>query len=594
MSWATGSAAGGAFSPVANPRESAASLARTPKSAALALSAGTSAEFVPSFGRPPPSKVEWGTQRPGVSYLSSLSATTSATDTTAQSRLATAASADVAEFVPRSLTTSTASTSSSNSAPTTMHSNVGVPRQPSIHQYTAAAQQQAGPPPPPTTTSSSSSPSSTPSGRVDPLPLISTPGYVCKKVARRVRLETGMPSVGTPLAVRLPSLGTLRAWPEPGARERTDEVTPSTALWGRPTRLFVGRSVITGQWAMLRRVDGARLAAQSHLDEPVGRWKRFSHPVLVPLREGFVSSAFSDAGSSLCFVHDFVPGTVGVSQYFFGTRMAAKASPAHVWSYTCQLAALCGAAHASGLALRTALSPSKLLVSLDDDRIYAGSCAVSDVLSAGDGSAPPLAVAQREDLAAIGRLIVMLATGSLTALAVDAPAALAHTEAVLGPDLKALAMQLLTTRSPTVTVGALLATLGPRMAEQLGRSYAHTDVLERSLSREVENGRIARLLIKLGFVNERPEFFGDSKWSETGDRYLLKLFRDYVFHQVNEFGAPVVDYGHVLDTLNKLDAGSPEELVLVSRDESTFMRISYADLKKAAASAFQELIVAAR
>ena len=468
-----------------------------------------------------------------------------------------------------------------------------------IHQFTAAQQQQVAAQA--AQAQAAAAAAQTTGGqagnvdpRIEPLPLISTPGYVCKKVARRVRLETGMPSVGKPLTVRLPSLGSLRAWPEPGSLDRPDEVTPSTALWGRPTRLFVGRSVITGQWAMLRRIDGARLAAQSHLDEPVGRWKRFSHPVLVPLREGFVSSAFVDAGSSLCFVHDFIPGTVGVSQYFFGPRLAAKASPAHVWSYTCQLAALCGAAHASGLALRTALSPSKLLVSLDDDRIYAGSCAISDVLSAGDGSAPPLAAAQREDLAAIGRLIVMLATGSLTALAVDAPAALAHTEAVLGPDLKALAMQLLTTRTPNVTVGALLATLGPRMAEQLGRSYAHTDVLERSLSREVENGRMARLLIKLGFVNERPEFFGDSKWSETGDRYLLKLFRDYVFHQVNEFGAPVVDYGHVLDTLNKLDAGSQEELVLISRDESTFMRISYADLKKAAASAFQELIVAAR
>jgi hypothetical protein len=34
---------------------------------------------------------------------------------------------------------------------------------------------------------------------------------------------------------------------------------------------------------------------------------------------------------------------------------------------------------------------------------------------------------------------------------------------------------------------------------------SYTDVLEAELGTEVENGRIARLLIKLGFINERAE-----------------------------------------------------------------------------------------
>ena len=44
----------------------------------------------------------------------------------------------------------------------------------------------------------------------------------------------------------------------------------------------------------------------------------------------------------------------------------------------------------------------------------------------------------------------------------------------------------------------------------------------------------------------------DPGWSETGDRYLIKLFRDYVFHQVDENGRPVVDMVHVLACLNKV------------------------------------------
>jgi PAB-dependent poly(A)-specific ribonuclease subunit 3 len=44
----------------------------------------------------------------------------------------------------------------------------------------------------------------------------------------------------------------------------------------------------------------------------------------------------------------------------------------------------------------------------------------------------------------------------------------------------------------------------------------------------------------------------DQTWAETSDRYLLKLFRDYVFHQVSEQGEPIIDLSHVLSCLNKV------------------------------------------
>lgn len=47
-------------------------------------------------------------------------------------------------------------------------------------------------------------------------------------------------------------------------------------------------------------------------------------------------------------------------------------------------------------------------------------------------------------------------------------------------------------------------------------------------------------------------FARDPRWSETGDRYIVKLFRDYVFHQVDEAGNPVVNISHVLTCLNKV------------------------------------------
>lgn len=69
---------------------------------------------------------------------------------------------------------------------------------------------------------------------------------------------------------------------------------------------------------------------------------------------------------------------------------------------------------------------------------------------------------------------------------------------------------------------------------------------------ELENGRFVRLLAKFNFINERPEFARDPRWSETGDRYIVKLFRDYVFHQLDEHGRPVVNLSHVLTCLNKV------------------------------------------
>ena len=34
------------------------------------------------------------------------------------------------------------------------------------------------------------------------------------------------------------------------------------------------------------------------------------------------------------------------------------------------------------------------------------------------------------------------------------------------------------------------------------------------------------------FKVDRTELNLDQAWAETGDRYMLKLFRDYIFHQV--------------------------------------------------------------
>lgn len=105
----------------------------------------------------------------------------------------------------------------------------------------------------------------------------------------------------------------------------------------------------------------------------------------------------------------------------------------------------------------------------------------------------------------------------------------------------------------------------------------------------------------------RLRFARDARWSETGDRYIIKLFRDYVFHQVDEHGNPILDLSHVLTCLNKvchlsahvvqpfqtliylhqLDAGTDEKLMLVARDEQSCLVVSYKDIKTCVSNAFE-------
>lgn len=81
----------------------------------------------------------------------------------------------------------------------------------------------------------------------------------------------------------------------------------------------------------------------------------------------------------------------------------------------------------------------------------------------------------------------------------------------------------------------------------------------------------------------------DPRWAETGDRYIIKLFRDYLYHQVDEMGRPVIDLSHVLTCLNKLDAGVDEQLTLFSRDEQSCLIVSYREIKNCVENSFREL-----
>ena len=134
--------------------------------------------------------------------------------------------------------------------------------------------------------------------------------------------------------------------------------------------------------------------------------------------------------------------------------------------------------------------------------------------------------------------------------------------------------------------------ISERLLEQADYSYQQIDLCYTDLAKELQNGRLFRLLTKLNMILDRPQpgTPAADSWSETGDRYLLKLFVDYVFHQTDADGRPNVDLGSVVQCLNKLDVGVSEKVLLMSPDENTMLVVSYADLKACCERSVAELL----
>ncbi|XP_052793703.1 PAN2-PAN3 deadenylation complex subunit pan3-like isoform X2 [Mya arenaria] len=398
--------------------------------------------------------------------------------------------------------------------------------------------------------------------------------------------------------------------------------------FGYPTTCYKALNTKDGQTYCLRRIHGFRLVHTKCMNV-VDMWKKMYHPNIVQLREVFTTKAFGD--HSIVFVYDYYPmadtilakhfshhqmngqhnpfmdsntrpfsskgkGRLSDSKGSSGPRQHAGLLPESlIWSYVVQLSSSLRAIHAAGLSCRT-LDPSKIVI-YAKSRLRLNCCGIFDVLTFDNNQTNPMALTphyQQEDLISLGKVVLALACNSVMAIQRDN----LHSSMELvarnySADLKNLIVYLLGNQSRPRSINDIMPMIGARFYTQLDSAQLRSDVLETELAKEVENGRLFRLLCKTGIMNERPEFNLDPQWSETGDRYMLKLFRDYVFHQVDETGAPWVDMSHIVMCLNKLDAGSPEKISLMSRDEQNILVVSYAELKQCFENAFGDILNAA-
>lgn len=389
----------------------------------------------------------------------------------------------------------------------------------------------------------------------------------------------------------------------------------NAALFGYPSWLYKAVSSQDGRTYALRRLEGYRLTEERAVSA-FHHWNRVRNGGVVSVHKVMTTRAFGD--SSLIFVMDYHPLSKTLAEQHFqhtpGRFSGARGQSPHIeeselWSYIVQVASALKAIHSERLAARV-ITPTKVIVT-SKRRIRLSACGVLDVVKYSPNQ--QASDFQQEDLIQFGQLVLALASNNANPMQNYQKSIEALTRSHYTQRLRDCIQWLLmpapsasTPMSPTSPGGSqitknidiFLAEIAAQVTLSFDESLHASDTLTSHLSRELENGRLVRMLTKLNMINERPEFFAaagtntDSQWSETGDRYYLKLFRDYVFHQVDDRGRPVTDLGWVIGCLNKLDAGSEERIVLMSRDEQSVLVVSYRDVRRGLEGAWQDLLKA--
>ena len=316
---------------------------------------------------------------------------------------------------------------------------------------------------------------------------------------------------------------------------------------------------------------------------------------MVTVQEAFTSRDFGD--SSLIIVTDYHPLAKTLAETHLSTsRYNSRGQTSHVtetilWSYIVQITNALRSIHAAGLAARI-IDPTKVIVT-SKNRIRLNACGILDIVQY--DIPRPIHDLQNEDLTHFGRLLLALGTNNPIP-----QQSLSKSQEQFArsysAQLKERTFWLLNQppSSKPENIETFAVSIEGYALNAFDAQEQLNDQLTSELSRELENSRIARLMIKLNFINERPDYNHDRQWSETGERYPIKLFRDYVFHQIDPNGSPVLDLGHVLACLNKLDAGSEEKMTLTSRDDQIVIVVSYKEMKRAIDGAYGDLVRASR
>ncbi|KAH8740274.1 hypothetical protein FG386_001549 [Cryptosporidium ryanae] len=337
----------------------------------------------------------------------------------------------------------------------------------------------------------------------------------------------------------------------------------------------------------LRRIDNFPFSELDNTRHCLDKWHKLTqHPCIVSYRHCFASLDFPQGGA-LVVVYDYIPNASTMESVHFKEPIGEPL----LWNYIIQIVLALVHIHSSQLAARV-IDPTKLLISYRG-RLRLNCVGILDFTRIDETKT--IVDYQKQDLVALGYIILALCCGSLTIIndLNHAVEQIFLKSSMYSNDLKKLVLILLSKpalNKNNLDVFILANMLAARMIPQIEHSLKLTDALENEFRKEIDNGRLFRLLTKINTIADRSQLNSVHKWNETGDRYICKLFREYLFQQTDNQGRPVVDMGHILDSLAKVDVGTTETVTLMSSDGSSILLVSFADIKHSIEKSFCEII----
>ena len=310
-----------------------------------------------------------------------------------------------------------------------------------------------------------------------------------------------------------------------------------SSAFGYPCTTFRVANREDGHLYCLHRFDSVRCVSPKIAAAVSDRWSSSSsvqeHPGVVPFYHCFLTQR------AVFFVHQYIPGSLSLKQRIV---MAGQplAEPV-LWSCITQLVSALRTIHGCGLAVRS-LDAAHVLSTADSTasrlRIRINCLGVVDALEF--EARKHVSDLQQQDIRDLGLLILSLATGTdVTERGVEketVASCAAFVAQNFSRELHHLALCLYDVPRPPGIAEVSRAVYQHTYQEQ-DAAYRALDRTEHALAAEYESSRALRLLLKLGFVNERPEFGPNRRWSQSGDCYVLTLFRDYG-KNVDGFGRP--------------------------------------------------------
>lgn len=367
-----------------------------------------------------------------------------------------------------------------------------------------------------------------------------------------------------------------------------NSLSKSQKTYGYNSSLYKAFSNADGRAYALRRIENVKIPKDRSIST-INRWTRLKNSNISQVIDAFTSRAFGD--NSLIVVYDYYPNSKNLVEQHFHSNLGAKPEPITnktLWSYTVQLTSAIASAHAKGLPVRS-ISLQKAIIT-SKNRVRLSDCGVFDILNYDEVVSDEKTEAlKKEDLTNFGKLLLSLASSASPGAARFSNQQDIISNLDVDETFKTALSYLLNENSTDLSIKEFQRLISEKVFQELSIVEMNADYYEAQLTRELENARLVRLLTKLNFITDRAEYAQNPSWLQSGERYPIKLFREFVFHQVDERGRPVLDLAFVLKTLNKLDAGIDEKILLVSRDEQSCLIVSYKEMKDLIERSFREL-----